>query len=400
MWWLVLLLLGVPDLVRIAAHAWFVHVRHVFDHRIPDDLPVTAGQWLATKIEQLGLSDRVKVRVTSHAAHARNAFHIARGVIQLTEETSCKHDPTFWAIAAHELGHARMRLARPGWTAFSRVAEVTKRFLVKLGIGIAAGNVLFALPHATRIAYVMLVAALVLTIIDLVDEIGASALAMSMLREEPALTDLHLRVARSALSAAFTTYLAPVLVYGGLLTQWWIVERLTAVPRVPSGGATMFGMVIAAIASAYILLFAVTHVLAAVRSPSFLHAESVLFSVVWTVAVAALVVIGWDRHATAAHAWTVMLAVAEIHVLVRLMLELPTDIATLPLLRWLRRFDRGIEKTAAFWKAKAAAVSEIHAGNRWAAGAFAEDAARVTLARRIWELHRLLVLPLLLSFWL
>jgi hypothetical protein len=82
------------------------------------------------------------------------------------------------------------------------------------------------------------------------------------------------------------------------------------------------------------------------------------------------------------------------------MLELPTDIATLPLLRWLRRFDRGIEKTAAFWKAKAAAVSEIHAGNRWAAGAFAEDAARVTLARRIWELHRLLVLPLLLSFWL
>ena len=71
-------------------------------------------------------------------------------------------------------------------------------------------------------------------------------------------------------------------------------------------------------------------------------------------------------------------------------------------MRWARRFDhgRGIEQSATFWTAKAASVADIDAGNRWAADALVEDAVRVTLARRIWELHRLLALPLVLSFWL
>ena len=386
--------------MRIAAHAWFVHVRHVLDHRIPDDLKQSAGQWLATKIDQLGLTGQISVRVTSHAAHARNAFHVARGVIQLTEETSCKHDPAFWATAAHELGHARMRLAWPGWTACARIAELVKWLLVKLGIGIAAGNVLFALPHATHVAYVMLVAALALHGIELIDEVVASASAMRMLRDEPALTELHLRVARSALSAAFMTYLAPFLAYGALLTQWWLVERLTAVPRVPSGGVTVIGFVIAAIASAYIVLFAVTHVMAALRASTVLVYTSTLLSAAWAIAIAALIAIGWDRHAGASHAWAVMLACAEIHVLVRLALELPMDLAMLPLTRWAQRRDRGIEKSATFWTAKAAAAGDVEAGDRWAAGVLAEDAGRVTLARRIWELRRLLVVPLLISFWL
>jgi Zn-dependent membrane protease YugP len=396
-WWRLLLLLAVPTVARIFAHVWYVHTRHRLDHATPDDLPQTAGEWLKAKLVALGLSDRVRVVVTSEEKHSRDRFHVRRGVIQLTEETYFKRDPAFWATAAHELGHARYRLRFPLSTPLELEAGFIEAMLLKLALGLAAGNVLLAIPLATQLAHAMFIVAFALHAYEVAEEAIASGIGLSMLRAE--LSTEQLRAARQKLTAAFLTYFLPWLAYGLLLTQWWIVERLTAVPRVPSGGVTTLGLVVAAIASAYLVLFGLMQVFAAVRAPRLLAAVPWPLELAWKACVVTMIALGWDRHA-GGYGWAVLLAFSELSVLVRLVVELPSDIATMPLKTWALRRDPGIELSAVYRAAREAGLVDTQHGNRWVAGVMAEIGSEVGPIRRLWEINRLLVFPLVCLFWL
>jgi Zn-dependent membrane protease YugP len=396
-WWRLLLLLVVPTVARIVAHVWYVHTQHRLDHATPDDLPQTAGEWLKSKLVALGLSERVRVVVTSEEKHSRDRFHVKRGVIQLTDETYFKRDPAFWATAAHELGHARYRLRFPLSTPLEIEAGFIEALLIKLALGLAAGNVLLAIPLATQLAHAMFIVAFALHAYEVAEEAIASGIGLRMLREE--LTPDQLRAARQKLTAAFLTYFLPWLAYGLLLTQWWIVERLTAVPRVPSGGVTMLGLAGAAIASAYLVLFGLMQVVAAVRSPRLLAAVPWPLELARKACVVTMLALGWDRHA-GAYAWAVLLASSEVGVLVRLVLELPSDIATTPLKKLALRRDRSIELSPVYRAARAAGLVDTEHGNRWVAGVMAEKGTDIGPIRRLWEINRLLVFPLVVLFWL
>lgn len=400
MWLLVLLLVGVPSIARLVGHVWFVHRRHVLDHDVPDDLPMTAGEWLAAELTNYGLGERIRVVVTNHITSSRDAFHVQRGVIQLTEETNFKRDPAYWAIAAHELGHARFRLDHPASVPFSITAQLVKLFLVRFGLGLALGNTLFAIPLATQLAHWMFGGALVLHLPELFDEIAASTAAMRMLRADTALLGSHIRAARSLLTAAFLTYLLPFVGYVVMFSQWWIVERLTATPRMPSGGVTTLGLVGAAIASLYVLVFGLAHLAAAVRRPRMLNLQTALLSIPWAICVVALILLGWDRHLTITHAWIVMLACSAAYPTAMIVLALPSSIALAVFGRRAHRYDPGIELSSAFRSAREAGTETTKAGNRWLTSIADNVYAPVSAARRIWELNKLAILALVIAFWL
>lgn len=400
MWLLVLLLVGVPDVARLVGHVWFVHRRHVLDHDVPDDLPMTAGEWLAAELKLYGLVERIRVVVTNHVTSSQDAFHVQRGVIQLTEETNFKRDPVFWAIAAHELGHARFRLDHPASIPLTITAQLAKLFLVRFGLGLALGNTLFAIPLATQLAHWMFGIALALHVFELVDEIVASTSAMRMLRLETSLHGFHLRSARSALSAAFLTYLLPFIGYLVMFSQWWIVERLTATPRMPSGGVTMLGLIGAALASLYVLVFGLAHLAAAVRRPRLLNLQTALLSLPWAISVVALILLGWDRHLTITHAWIVMLACSAAYPTAMIVLSLPSSIALSVFAGRARRYDPGIELSSVFRSARLAGAETTKAGNDWLKTVVGNVHGPVGPARRIWELNKLAVLALVIAFWL
>jgi len=399
-WLLVLLLVGVPDVARLIGHVWFVHRRHVLDHDVPDDLPMTAGEWLADELRLYGLAERIRIVVTNHVTSSQDAFHVQRGVIQLTEETNFKRDPVYWAIAAHELGHARFRLDHPASIPLSITAQLAKLFLVRFGLGLALGNTLFAIPLATQLAHWMFGVALALHVFELGDEIVASTFAMRMLRADTALLGSHIRAARSVLIAAFLTYLLPFVGYVVMFSQWWIVERLTATPRMPSGGVTTLGLVGAAFASLYVLVFALAHLAAAARRPRLLNLQAALLSISWAICVVAVILLGWDRHLTTTHAWIVMLACSAAYPTAMIVLALPSSIALSVFAGRARRYDPGIELSSVFRSARLAGAETTKAGNHWLKTVVGDIYGPVPAARRIWELNKLAILALVIAFWL
>jgi len=59
-WWPVLLLVYVPSLVKTVMRIAFTRSLRRLDESHPDDMPLTAGEWLAREIGRLGLHGRVR----------------------------------------------------------------------------------------------------------------------------------------------------------------------------------------------------------------------------------------------------------------------------------------------------------------------------------------------------
>jgi hypothetical protein len=331
-WWPVCVLVYVPNLVRTAAMILFMRGARRLDVANPDDLPHTAGEWLELEIIRLGLVGKVRAIVTDEDAKISiDAFHPLHRTIQLTSNTHFKRDAVQWAIAAHELGHARFWL---GWPVVARAiigSRFVRELLVALGLGVAYGNVLYALPGATAFAFWCLAAAAALQIMQLVDEGVASILAMRSLRASTALGPHHLRAARGALVLAFMTYALAALAYASLLTQWRLIERLTAVPLVPpTATLTPLGLVAAACATIVLAAFAVVCVTTAVRRHAAMPGA---FVVAWQIALAGFIWLVWNHSADPTYARFAMLAIAQVVGLVIVALVMPMAVLDAVLLR-------------------------------------------------------------------
>jgi hypothetical protein len=147
-WWPVCALLHVPRLAQLLAVAIALRTKATLDHQIPDELPMTAGEWLTGRLAEIGYP--IGTIVTDKPG---NCYRPASRLIQLSEETHFKADPVYWATAAHELGHARLRTELPiiGWLRTTAIWAGTG--LVATGIGLAFGRVLYGLPRAGEFAF-------------------------------------------------------------------------------------------------------------------------------------------------------------------------------------------------------------------------------------------------------
>ena len=399
LWWPVLVLLHLPGLVNAVAVTIFKRIAHTHDWQLADDLPQTAGDWLRDRAAVHGL----RVIVTDDASQ-RDAFHPDRRVIHLTPTTHFKSDAVFWAIAAHELGHARFHAEHPLLGTLSRVAMWLKTLFLHLGAGIAIGNVLYARPRGLELAFALFVGSLALRILEMFEEAYASWVAYAELRRSAHLDALHLRAVRHTLLAALGTYVSVIAAGMVLLSQWSIVEEITGDGWLGELGAlTTLGWIVVIVLCVLGLVYVRVHIVTIRLRPVFVSdadpdgAEKVI-GLVWRLLLLVLIVLVWDLRGDATWAWCVILAVVAADRLFLGLLMLPLLIPTMWLVRAIyRRSGPGHHPSDELAASREAGRPLILDGKRALLDIVENRLRNPTAVSRVFDLMRLLYLPLIVA---
>jgi Zn-dependent membrane protease YugP len=227
----VVVLICLPFLLVYALGLVYGLVRAWLDRRLPDDLPHVAGAWAEQQLRER-LPD-VKV-----AVGARDCYSPKTRLVVLTDETYRKADPSFWAVAAHEVGHALWHARAPAFSSAMssarRLGELTGS-CVRLMLII---NFAYASRAVDDVACVLLVATLALAPLVLADELMASAAALWLLRHDAAMVGARFAAAVVKLAAAFATYLASAVAHAWLLYRFEHV-RAVVERHAPAAGAPL-----------------------------------------------------------------------------------------------------------------------------------------------------------------
>jgi hypothetical protein len=400
-WWPVLVLLYVPRFLGELAFVVWQRTRHTLDHRIPDDLPMTAGEWLTARIAELRYP--VTALVTSNG---NNAYWCDARLIQLRTQTFFKADPVYWADAAHELGHARLHVEVPRFTVVRQTAVALRMGLIAAGVGLAMGRVLYALPIAGTLAFRCFAVAAGSTIFTLIDEAAASVIAYRELRASPAFTAAHRRAAARMLIASFATYLTTYAAYALLLCWWPLFERLAGDRAPLPAQLTGLGWAVAAAATLGCVVGIVSELIWVLapephhnltsrgRRWRWLDLASRLSNliVIW---------LAWDHRVDTTHAWCAMLAAAASCGTLRELIDRPLTIVHAVVSRLLARFrGPGHHGTARYLDAVKQDTDLILGGNRWVRWLAYDRAVRPPWYGRLANLTVLGFVPLLVALWL
>jgi Zn-dependent membrane protease YugP len=401
-WWPLFLLIQLPWIATRVAQLAYSRTNSRLDHETPDLLPETAGRWLEQQIVALGL--RVRSIVTDfRAVHSTNAYHPDERAILLTAEVYFKRDPVHWAIAAHELGHAQFRIGYPKLSAVFGWCRSLERLLVSLGLALGLGNMVYGLAYATDIAFVTLAIALGLHVVEIIEEMIASAIAFADLRRETTLTPAYLRNARIVLVLALSTYLASFVGQAVLLGAWSLVERNTSHGPIEASTLTTLGSALAIACSAVLGLGALSWLFSLGKiGGKVLRTILMAAHLASIVASPVLLWLLWDARVTEGFAWLVMLAAVPT---IRMYAGVASTVFSIPF--WIaRRFFRdalrgieglGVERSAAYLADAKAGEKLTSAGNAEIARMFARGRTSTNLAARVMAA---LVLPLLVAYWL
>jgi len=342
LWWPVLVLLHLPLLVNTIAVTVFRRISHGHDWELPDDLPQTAGEWLRDR----GVVRGLRVIVTDDENDG-DGFHPSHRVIQLSHVTHFKSDPVYWAIAAHELGHARFHAEHPLLGTLSRVAGWMKQVFLMIGGSVAIGNVLYARPRALEIAFALLAGSLILRTLELFEEAYASWLAYAELRRHAHLTPIHLRAVRRSLLGALGTYISLVVTGAFLLSQWSIVERITGTGRLGElGELTTLGWVIVIVLCASGLAYAAYHLISvrlrADATSDMPRITETVVALVWRLLLILLLVLVWNIESSSTWATWVIAAFVALGNLPVALLMVPLSIPAHRLARAISRRFSGL----------------------------------------------------------
>ena len=405
-WWPVLLLVYVPSLVASIMRIVVTRAYRRLDKSHPDDLEHIAGTWLSHEIMRQGLRGYVRQIVTDNDAKlSRDMFHPLASVIQLEAETHFKRDPMYWAVAAHELGHARVHQNFPILARLTIVALYVKHVLLALAAALVLGNVMFALPHVTELAFSLFVAASILHLVRLLDELAASRYAMQSLRASQYMSWSHMRSARKLLAIAFSTYLVAFLARVLVLTQWPLVEALTRHPLVPPvAQLTTIGTILAAAATLVLVagigLRLVTALRPDVPRVDRIGALDELFRVIERLVLLGFILLVWNTSAATNHAYYVILAFCHAQAQALTLLMVPMRILDVLLIdRIVRRFVVDpVHRTPELRRDQFAGRAQIKRGNATLADLL--ERPTLPIEYRIAQLLQFSYIPLLIAFWL
>ncbi len=170
-------------------------------------LPESAASWLERRIAELGL----EVRVEIHPRGGFDAYWPSVAAIGLSDATATGASPADWAVAAHELGHARAVAGRGLLAQVFAVARALaglawRAFVAALLVAAAFGE-----PWLLRVAFVLLSVAIAAQLVVVSDEGAASLGATRSLSADDRLSSEARRAAGGALLGAFAVYVAALL---------------------------------------------------------------------------------------------------------------------------------------------------------------------------------------------
>ena len=373
-YWPVLLLLYAPRLAQLVAVVLANRTKSALDHRIPDDLPETAGEWLDRELARLAIG--VEAVVTDKH---EDAYRPLDKLIQLRDTTSFKADPVYWATAAHELGHAHNRVRYPLVGTLRSHAALLTIPLLAAGVAFLAGHVLYAIPLTGTVAFACFAAASALGVFVLVDEALASVYAYRALRANNAIDFGHLRAIRAVLVTSFATYFVTWASYALLLTQWSLLETLAR--PIAHAELTTLGWIFAAVLSA-----------------ASVAALAVKQGTLRWVPITLLVLLVWDV-VDPAYTWCVLAALAASWRVWDRVAHLPAALPYGVMEVLLRRFEgRGVDKTAAYLVKRERGRRAVASGNRMIE--HLRERWRYSEWAQVSSFARFGYLPLLVAIWL
>jgi Zn-dependent membrane protease YugP len=212
MLWIVAALVAQAALPQ-ASELFYRLVSAWLDRRHPDNLPLSGGRWATEQVARLGL--QVPVLVGPCDFYAPDSRTIA-----LNKETYRKADPSCWATAAHEIGHALLHARFPRLDTFMQACRLLGAHLWSACLLVVVANLWVGLPLLALLARALVLVAFGLQLVQLAGEIQASITALRLLRREAAFDRSRRMAAVLSLGAAFTTYLsstvAQLLIYAAL----------------------------------------------------------------------------------------------------------------------------------------------------------------------------------------
>lgn len=400
-WWPVFALLYVPQLAQAFAIAFWKRTRSRLDHQIPDELPMTAGEWLAERLAQLGHPFGAIV-----SDQRRNAYLPDDRLIQLSDEVHFKADPVYWATAAHELGHARLRARLPIIGTLRTAASWASYAGAAAGVGLTFGRVLYALPRAGELAFGCFAVAVAVRIFVLLDEALASILAYRELRASDAIDFVHLRAIRRALAAAFATYLVTFVAYALLLGCWPLIDALAGAHGAPARGLTRLGWTVAAIVSIVCIVKIIAQLMR-MFAPREVAGELprwgwiVLGGAVRGSPILVLLWLTWDHRADVAYAWCATLAFCASGRVWLGLVHLPFLIPHSFLTVFVQKLEGpGLDRTSRYLRARQQGADLVRAGNQRLERIAARKHVHPPWMDRLTALAMLGYVPLLVAFWL
>jgi Zn-dependent membrane protease YugP len=188
-------------LLRSFVSSAYRRLKKRIDDAVPDHLPIGGGAWLRER-----LPDGVRLIVTNK--HDENAYIPSARVITLSREVDYKRDASFWATAAHELGHALFYRT----TFFVHGLFLVGRTLVyactTAGTFLVFANVLYARADVNKLAFTLLEVSLASWLLVLMDEAIASVIAVRLLVADARVDRRDMVGAVTSLLAGFMTYVA------------------------------------------------------------------------------------------------------------------------------------------------------------------------------------------------
>jgi Zn-dependent membrane protease YugP len=366
------------------------------DHRQPDTLPLTAGQWCREQLQRLGLP--VRVLVAREGAPFGDCYLPTKQIILLGEASYFKSDPSYWAIAAHEIGHALQR-ARLGW--LQAALHLARRLADQLALIATACilvNLFYGLPTVDVVAQRLLLASICLGLVQLGDELYASGAGMRLLGGDDRLDGQQRLAAGLSLSAALATYVSGVLGRLILLVGFHAVRAVVERPLRLAAAAPLAGVRGVAVALLSVaLLGRVVHLWRRRARP---HAGDESFaSLMWELPVAALLALVWNQSLGSASfvICVALAATAAPHVMG--ILWAPARLAGIGLSRFVqRRLGSRMrqEQSSRYRRMRHEGSAEVMAQMSEVVDLVRE----VTHNRALWTRHELYVLPLLAWLWL
>jgi Zn-dependent membrane protease YugP len=365
-----------PQLAQAIAVVIAKRVKGKLDHRIPDDLPMTAGEWLAARLAAL----RMGVTAVVTDKHA-DAYRPLDKVIQLHDTTHFKADPVYWSTAAHELGHARIRAEYPAIGHLRTATRILSWPLFAVGIAGLSAYMLYAIELGGHIAFACFAVASALRAFVLIDEGFASVLAYRELHAHDAIDFSHLRAIRAVLVAAFCTYLVTYVSYALLLTQWSLLESLV----VPVARAELTGL-------GWIAAFGLT-----LASVAACRLER---GVLRWVPITLLVALVWNV-VDPAYAWCVLAAVLASSQVWYGVAHAPFVLPFVLVYLVIDRFrGPGHHASVAYARERRRGANAVAAGNARIEALLKQWTLHPPPVQRAWSYVRLAYLPLLVAIWL
>jgi Zn-dependent membrane protease YugP len=237
---LVLLGFVIRNVIR---HA-YTRIRKRIDDAIPDHLPIGGGEWLRDRAELHGI--RVLIGPRNHDT---GTYIPSSGTIVISPEVDQKRDASFWATAAHELGHALVYRS----TILVHIVLMLGRIVATAGATVGTflvfANVLYARADINALAFGCLEASLVGLLFVLVDEAVATFIGLRLLAGDERLDRRDMIGALTSLLAGYMTYVG--FFVGELLVvlqREFIVGMIERhrhfTPSAPMGGLRLVAVVV------------------------------------------------------------------------------------------------------------------------------------------------------------